>query len=99
MTKLIVKPIEFDADAPGSFRDMSLIARVQTAAEEGDQAGLARAWVAAEALVMKYLRTDDGSPVRPLLDELSITQFNELLSALLQSPVPTESADSLETSD
>ena len=80
-------------DAPGSFRDMSLIAKMQMAAEQGDNAGLARAWAAAESLVMRYLRTDDGTPVQPLLDELSINQFNELLGALIQSPVPTMSAE------
>ncbi len=94
MTKLIVTPLDFDPDQPGSFRDMSLIARMQTAVEQGDNAGLARAWVAAEDLVLRYVRTDDGSLVRPLLDELSINQFSELLGALLQSPVPTESDDS-----
>lgn len=95
MTKLIVTPI--DPSAPGSYRQRSallrLIARLQTADKEQDGAAALTLMAEVEEMVLKHLETDDGSPLEPLLDDLSADQFDLLLGGILGAPnVPNASS-------
>jgi len=89
MTKLIVTPV--DPDAPGSFRQFQRLAKAMAQAEEENAA---LAFLSVSDIVLENCKTDDGTPVEDVLDELSLNQFMELLQGLSESSVPTESADS-----
>jgi len=88
MTKLIVTPI--DPKAKGSYRQRSellqLVARMQEAQRGQDGIGALALMTEMEAFVLKHLTTDDGSPVEPLLDELSADDFDALLGGILGEP-------------
>ena len=69
MAKLIIKDI--DPNAKGSFAVLRKLLKLQ--------AGLKRmepdAMDAMIELTLQYASTDDGSPVEPLLAELSVAEF------------------------
>ena len=83
MTQLIVTPI--DMTAPGSYRQRKQflqVARRLTNLKSGDSTQTLDAMMEMEALILAHLRTDDGTPVEDVLDELSAKQFDDLLSAI-----------------
>lgn len=101
MTKLIVTPI--DPAAKGSYRERKKLLRaakqMATAAESNDAIGQFEAYEALEDVVLGRLRTDNGTPVEDVLDDLSADDFDALVEALLESPVPTQSAEASPDTD
>jgi hypothetical protein len=97
MTNLIVKPI--DPAAPGSWRQRSKLLRAATkmASEQGEEQ--VQGYIDLEDAALDRLATDDGTPVSDALDQLSADQFDELVEALLETPVPTQSGNSSGTTD
>ena len=92
MTKLIVRPV--DPALPGSYRVRRRITRLMAAVVRGENREKVVAMADPEEAVIEHLETDDGTPVEDALDAISSDQFDELLSELLKSPVPTTSAAS-----
>ena len=88
MTQLIVTPI--DPTARGSYRQRSAVLRLvgtmKEAQESKDGLAAVQAMTDLEDIILKRLETDDGSPVEPLLDELSAEQFDQLLAGILGEP-------------
>ena len=85
MTKLILSA--FDPAAPGSFMErqrlLELVEEWETAREEGKPGALARLARRMSELVLKRLRTDDGTPVEDALELLSANEYDELAQGLL----------------
>jgi len=97
MTKLIVTPI--DPAAPGSWRKRSQLLRAAQKMASEDGAEQVEGYLLLEDAAMDRLKTDDGTPVADVLDQLSADDFDELVEALLESPVPTESGEASASTD
>ena len=98
MTRLIVQPI--DPAAPGSWRQRSqmfaAIRLVTDVQESGSVSDTLVAYSALEALLIPRLRTDDGTPVEAVLDQLSANEFDAMLESVasIEPTVPPETASS-----
>ncbi len=90
MTKLRVRPI--DTEAPGSFRERMRVLKVLAAIRQ-DEMDFITGQLALDEILCDRLETTDGSDLDEALDELSADDASELLSGLLVSRVPTESAE------
>ena len=90
MTKVRVRPI--DMDAPGSFRERSKALRVLAAIRDGELDNI-KGQIAIEDVLMPRLETDDESDLDEALDKLTANDFDELLTDMLATAVPTESAE------
>ena len=97
MTTLIVKPI--DPAAPGSWRQRSKLLRAAQKMASEDGAEQVEGYLLLEDAAMDRLETDNGTPVQDVLDQLSADDFDKLVEALLESPVPTMSGNSSDTTD
>ena len=97
MTKLLVKPI--DPAAKGSWRQRSKLLRAATKMASEDGAEQVQGYLELEDAAFDRLETDNGTPVSEALDQLSADQFDELVEALLETPVPTKSAEPSDTTD
>jgi hypothetical protein len=84
MPTLIVRPIRLDE--AGSYRErkrfIRLLKRLRDLSTTKDETAALEVFDEADALLVARLKTDDGSPVEALLDELSANQFDQLLSAV-----------------
>ena len=93
MTTLIVKPIDFSE--PGSFRAQQRLMRLardlKSAQDQQDPFAVAEMMENIESLIIPRLRTDDGTSVDAVLDEISAEDFYALMSGIMGSvePVPT----------
>jgi hypothetical protein len=97
--EIVVTPI--DPSAKGSRkqrRDLLaasrkvLEAQTRTTADDAtaaDTLAMLDAIDAAEAAMLPYLRTSDGSPLADALDDISIDDFNALTSAILGGSTAT----------
>lgn len=99
MTKLIVTPI--DPKATGSHKKrrqlVSIWRQLRDASESNDPEQLIGAYDAIESFLTPMLRTDNGSSVAKALDDVSMEDFDNLLSRILnvsEPAVPPESASS-----
>ena len=94
MTRLIVDPI--DPNAKGSWRlHRRLLGASKTITESqkaGDGTGAVAALESIYDLVVSRLSTEDGSPVDDALDDISVNDFQTLITAISGEPVPTESS-------
>ena len=90
MSGIRVRPI--DMEAPGSFRERSKALRV-LAAIRNDELDNINGQIALEDVLLPRLETDDGSDLDEALDKLSASDFDDLLSQILATEVPTESAE------
>jgi len=95
MTKLIVIPI--DPAARGSYRQRSKLLRAAQKMASGDGATQVQGYLELEDAALDRLKTDDGTPVEDVLDSMSADDFDALMEALLESPVPTTSGNSSDT--
>ena len=90
MTELRVRPI--DMGAPGSFKARMKVLRALTAIRN-EEVDWVEGQLMLDEILMERLETDDGSDLDEALDKLSANDANELLSGLLATRVPTESAE------
>ena len=90
MSGIRVRPI--DMEAPGSFRERSKALRV-LAAIRNDELDNINGQIALEDVLLPRLETDDGSDLDEALDKLTANDFDDLLSQILATEVPTESAE------
>ena len=90
MSEIRVRPI--DMEAPGSFRERSKALRV-LAAIRNDELDNINGQIALEDVLLPRLETTDGSDLDAALDKLSASDFDDLLSQILATEVPTESAE------
>jgi len=90
MTELRVRPI--DLDAPGSFRERMRVLRALKAIRS-DEVDWVEGQLMLDDILMDRLETDDGTDLDEALDKLSANDANALLSGLLATRVPTESAE------
>lgn len=90
MSNLRVRPI--DMNAPGSYRERSKALRV-LAAIRNDELDNINGQIAIEDVLLPRLETTDGSDVDEALDKLSASDFDDLLTQILSTAVPTESAE------
>lgn len=100
MTELLVTPI--DLSAGGSYRErqrfMRLIRSLRKSQEDKDIDAILDVFDQVDDIVVKHLKTDDGSPIEDALDKLSAKQFDELLAAItFEDSVPPANASSSET--
>ena len=91
MSDIRVRPI--DMNAPGSFRERSKALRV-LAAIRNDELDNINGQIAIEDVLLPRLETTDGGDIEAALDKLSASDFDDLLSQILATEVPTESAES-----
>lgn len=84
MPDLVVNPI--DLSKRGSYRErkafLRLLKRFRDAQKQQDPDAALDIFDEADALIVKRLKTSDGSPVETLLDDISANQFDQLLSAI-----------------
>jgi len=83
MTKLIIKPLDFDA--PGSWRERhkfrEIAMRLDVASRSDNPVEQFAAMQEAEDWVVSHLRTDDGTPIKEALDSISAREFDMLFRA------------------
>ena len=97
MTKLIVVPI--DLNAPGSYRErkqfLKLLRNIRQLEGTNDPEAILDAFEEADGLIRGRLKTEDGTPVEDVLEQLSARDFDQLLASLaFENVVPPESASS-----
>lgn len=84
MPTIIVRPINLAE--PGSYGErrkyLRLLRRLGNLKGEQSPEQVFELFDEIEELVLPRLRTDDGSPVEPVLDRLSANDFDRLLSAI-----------------
>ena len=90
MTELRVRPI--DPEAPGSFRERMRVLKV-LAAIRNDDLDFIEGQLALDEILVDRLETTDGSDLDEALDKLSADEANKMLTGLLATRVPTESAE------
>ena len=78
--------------APGSFRERMKVLRALTAIRN-EEVDWVEGQLMLDEILLDRLETDDGTDVDAALDKLSANDANELLSGLLATRVPTESAE------
>lgn len=91
MSTLRVRP--FDVEAEGSYRERVKILRILNRIRK-DEVDNIEGQLLLDELLATRLETVDGSDLEEALDKLSAAEANELVSHLLVSEVPTESAES-----
>ena len=96
MTKIIITP--FDLTAPGSYRRWKT--QVERIGKLADIANIPPAEVVSilegiEQDIIEYGETDDGTPVRDVLNDISMEEYQALARATLgQETVPNASSAS-----
>jgi hypothetical protein len=84
MTKLFVRPL--DQNARGSYKERSrifkVIGRLQNAQQSQSISEVASSFEELEALLLPRLRTDDGTDVSAILNDMSAAEFDALLGGL-----------------
>jgi len=90
VTNIRVRPI--DMEAPGSFRERSKALRVLARIRSGELDNI-EGQIAIEDVLLPRLETEDGGDLDEALDKLSANDFDDLLTQMLATAVPTESAE------
>jgi hypothetical protein len=84
MTKLILAP--FDPAAPGShserMRMLDLASAYEDAQGSGNGASMARVAKRINDIVLKRMRTDDGTPVEAAMEQLSANDYDLLVQGM-----------------
>jgi hypothetical protein len=78
--------------APGSFRERMQVLRALAAIRK-EEVDWVEGQLMLDEILLDRLETDDGTDLDDALDKLSANDANELLSGLLATRVPTESAE------